>query len=255
MMAFGFSEDYFRIVNQTSSRIGYKISEIMAMQIGEPIVFIPCRDMVIEPIKKAYDFTLSFPTGDLVGQAIDLYSENCRMLGVVYIVADNRVRLIYSRVTEKVIEIGKLPTLDVIRFLDFELSAYERFTYTFITLNRWNFCNIRMIQDIGREEFEEMFKCSSSTMNGSGQTLIDLNAFKAASVTMNRDAKICHGRITEEQLFYDLDMDSGLTQYAVVRTDNDQCAVPAMILREFLSDVPVVHEPRKVKKHKLVLHV
>lgn len=254
MMALGFSQDYLRMVNLTSSRVGYKFSEIMQMQMGESVVYIPVRDMTLDPIKKAYAHTLENPLLDLLSQAIDLYTDNCRLLGIVYLVTENKVRLIYSRVSNKVIDSGKMGTIDAIRFMDFELTEYERFTYTFMNFNRWNFCNVRQILDVSKEDFELMFKCSASTLNGSIQAIIDLNEFKRASVAKDENASICIGHMIEEQRFYDLDMDKQLKHYATVSTGFENDAIPDMILKEFLNGVTVT-ESKTVEHLKLVLNV
>lgn len=254
MMAFGFCQDYFRLVGITTSRLGYKFSEIMNMQLGESVVFIPMRDRFIDPIRNAYLHTLENPTKDILGQAVDLYSDNVRILGVAYIVAENKLRLIFSRVSNELIDKGHIPNLDVIRFLDFELSEYEHFTHTFMNINRWNIASVRQITDIDSSEFGEMFKCSASTLNGSVQCFIDLNKFKEASVTKDRDLKICTGHLIEEQRFYDLDMDGSLKHYATVSTGYQDEDIPDLILNEFLTGV-TVSEPGEIIRHKLVLEV
>lgn len=253
-MALGFCSDYLRMVNLTSSRVGYKFSEIMQMQLGKSIVFIPVRDMTIEPIEKAYMHTVSNPTLDLLSQAIDLYSDNIRLLGIVYNVSENRIRLIYSRVSTELIDSGKMATMDAIRFLDFELSDYERFTYTFMNLNRWNFCNVRQILNVNNDDFNLMFKCSASTLNGSIQCIIDLNEFKRASAVNDKTAAICNGHMIEEQQFYNLTMDGSLQHYATVSTGFKNDELPEMLLNEFLNGVNVI-KPKKVKQFKMVLTV
>lgn len=253
-MAFGFCQDYLRLVNITTSRMGYKFSEIMNMQLGENVVFIPMRDRFIDPIRNAYVHTLENPTKDILGQAIDLYSDNVRLLGAAYIVDENKIRLIYSRVNNELIDKGQIPTMDVIRFMDFELTAYEYFSHTFMNLNRWNISSVRQIIDIHTKEFGEMFKCSASTLNGSVHCIIDLNKFKEASVTKNKDAKICKGHMIEQQRFYDLDMEGSLKHYATVSTGYEDDDIPDLIINEFLAGVKVL-PPDEVKEYDLVLVV
>lgn len=254
MMAVGFSENYIRLVNPSFSRLGYKMSEILNMQLGEEIVYIPTRDMVIDPVRKAYMHTLEHPNKDLLSQAVDTYADNVRLLGIVYNVTDNKVRIILSRVLEENVKQGIIPNMDVIRYLDFTLTDYERFTYTYMNLNTWNFCNVRAIMNTGKDEFTNMFKCSHSNYNGLFQVMIDLNQFKLASVTKQVDATICTGHMLEEQMFYNLDMDGSMELYARVHTDEVDVELPKLLLNEYLKG-RVVTERDDVKVYKLDLDV
>lgn len=255
MMAIGFCNDYLRFVSPTSSRVGYKLTEIMRMQADQDVIFIPTRDRMIDPIRSAYEYTCTNPEIALLGQAIDLATENCRLLGVAYNVIENKIRLIYSRATESIITSGKIPKIDVIRYYDMDLTEQERFTYTFMTMNTWNFVNVRSFMDLTKNEFEEMFKASASTLNGAFQIMVDLNAFKALRVNPNSPLQISHGVLTEAQMFYDLDINSGLKHYATVSTNNYGDELSEMILNEFLSTVPEVKSVKKIKQEHLVLNV
>lgn len=254
MMALGFCNDYIRFVSPTSSRVGYKLTEIMRMQADQDVIFIPTRDRVIEPIRMAYEYTCARPDSTLLGQTIDLATHNCRLLGLVYNVPNNSIRLIYSRVTEKEITEAKIPSIDVIRYFDMDLTDQERFTYTFMSMNTWNFCNVRAIMDLTKDEFEEMFKASASTLNGSFQIMVDLNAFKTLKVNPESTLVLAQGVMAEAQMFYDLDIDSNLKLYAEVSTNNYGDTLPDMVMQEFLDGYTVL-ESKKIKREHMVLSV
>lgn len=254
MMAITFNQDRLRLINLVNSRLGYKISSLIKMQMNEDYLYIPTREQTYEPIKKAFEHTLANPNLDILSQVTDTYQDNVRILGLVYDMHKNVLRLIMSRCAEEHIKNGDIVPMDKIRFMDITLTEDEHFTYTFVTLNTWNFGSLLKIDRLTEIDFYKMLKCSQSSLHGLLQVNVDLNKYKEAKATNNPDVVICQGVCIEEQPFYDLDANGKLTHYQTVRS-HEGTEIPAMLLKEFESYASI-NEPKKAAKIvKMELHV